>query len=63
MWNGVIMMWWVSAVVIICLIAYAVFSKPVRKLRRTEDLVKENGYSPATDPIHPPNPNSDNRMP
>ncbi|WP_205763128.1 hypothetical protein [Aneurinibacillus aneurinilyticus] len=57
------MMWWVSAIVIICLIAYAVFSKPVRKLRRTEDLVKGNGYSPAADPIHPPNSNSDNRMP
>lgn len=56
-------MWWVSTIVIICLIVYAMFSKPARKPRRTEDLIKENEYSPANDPIRPPNPNSDNRMP
>lgn len=57
------MMWWISATVIIYLIAYAMFSKPVRKPKRIEDLVKEEGYTPANDPIRPPNANSDNHMP
>ncbi|MMZ70457.1 hypothetical protein D1872_335060 [compost metagenome] len=64
MWNeGGIMMWWISATVIIYLIAYAMFSKPVRKPKRIEDLVREEGYTPANDPIRPPNANSDNHMP
>jgi flagellar biosynthesis/type III secretory pathway M-ring protein FliF/YscJ len=52
MCNRVITMWWIAAIVIVFLIVYAVFSKPVRKPRRLRDLAKENGYSPANE-SHP----------
>jgi hypothetical protein len=46
MWSEVIIMWRISTTVIACLIAYAIFSKPVRKPSGIEDLIREKRIYP-----------------
>lgn len=42
---------WIGAIVILCLIVYALFSKSPIKPRKIEDEVKDNPYSRTNDEL------------